>query len=283
MRILVVTDLHANLRALQAILKHTQNERIDMLLSLGDQVNYGPWPKETLSLLRDHKALMLLGNHEMRLKHLNSKSNKALETQYNWSLLRFTHAQLKGETYTMPQSLHYKHLYFTHAIPDDLFYVPNHNDHNEFIQIAKKLPTEISTMLSGHNHHPWHQYADGKTFINPGSAGVLEGGSGLQTSFLIIDDVGKQVIIEEHCIGYDANDIKKAYIDSGAAAIAPEFSRLVLEIMLYGSPNSFSQFISETKTVEKETNHPWHSQEAFHLASNTFPWQSATPTDMFFR
>src|ERR1035437_7602063 len=60
MKILVVSDIHANLEALQAVLRESHDE----LWVLGDLVNYGPNPCEVLELIRLHAALVVQGNHD---------------------------------------------------------------------------------------------------------------------------------------------------------------------------------------------------------------------------
>lgn len=63
MRILVISDIHANLVALEAVLNAAAGEW-DQLWFLGDLVGYGPQPDECVSLIRDHGALCLAGNHD---------------------------------------------------------------------------------------------------------------------------------------------------------------------------------------------------------------------------
>src|SRR5437867_5618731 len=65
MRVLIVSDIHANLAALEAVLKDAGGEgAIDAVWSLGDSVGYGPRPSECVAQLRRMKAVMVAGNHE---------------------------------------------------------------------------------------------------------------------------------------------------------------------------------------------------------------------------
>lgn len=65
MRIALIADIHGNLPALEAVMRDIRTRRKpDCILSLGDQVNLGPCPKETLALLRAENARCLHGNHE---------------------------------------------------------------------------------------------------------------------------------------------------------------------------------------------------------------------------
>ena len=62
MRVLLVSDIHANLVALDAVLRDAGS--IDAVWSLGDSVGYGPQPAECIARLRELGAVMVAGNHE---------------------------------------------------------------------------------------------------------------------------------------------------------------------------------------------------------------------------
>jgi diadenosine tetraphosphatase ApaH/serine/threonine PP2A family protein phosphatase len=64
-RTLIVSDVHANLIALEAVLRDTERTgAIDAVWSLGDCVGYGPQPGECIARLRGFEAAMVAGNHE---------------------------------------------------------------------------------------------------------------------------------------------------------------------------------------------------------------------------
>lgn len=63
MRVLIISDIHANLAAFQAVLVDAQGQW-DTIWCLGDLVGYGPDPNECVALLREHEHLSLSGNHD---------------------------------------------------------------------------------------------------------------------------------------------------------------------------------------------------------------------------
>lgn len=63
MRILVLSDVHANLAAFKAVLDDAAG-KWDKIWYLGDLVGYGPNPNECVELLRQHEHLALSGNHD---------------------------------------------------------------------------------------------------------------------------------------------------------------------------------------------------------------------------
>lgn len=60
----VISDIHGNLEALQAVLRDIDRQRVDEVFCLGDIVGYGPNPCECVKLVREHCRVALLGNHD---------------------------------------------------------------------------------------------------------------------------------------------------------------------------------------------------------------------------
>lgn len=64
MRVLVISDIHANLEALETVLDMAEAEGFDRIWCLGDMVGYGPNPNECVARLRQYDHLCVLGNHD---------------------------------------------------------------------------------------------------------------------------------------------------------------------------------------------------------------------------
>jgi len=65
MRIAVISDIHGNLQALEAVLKEIEREDVHGIWCLGDIVGYGADPNECCSLVRREAEIVLSGNHDM--------------------------------------------------------------------------------------------------------------------------------------------------------------------------------------------------------------------------
>ena len=63
-RIALISDIHSNIDALEAVLADIDRQKIDEILSLGDVVGYGAAPAACLSLVRERCAVVLMGNHD---------------------------------------------------------------------------------------------------------------------------------------------------------------------------------------------------------------------------
>lgn len=81
MRILVVSDIHSNLVALEAVLQAAGS--FDALWCLGDTIGYGPRPNECVALIRQHATFTISGNHDLAclgkidLRDFNPDARKA--------------------------------------------------------------------------------------------------------------------------------------------------------------------------------------------------------------
>jgi diadenosine tetraphosphatase ApaH/serine/threonine PP2A family protein phosphatase len=64
-RVAVISDIHANLHALEAVLAEVAGESTDELWCLGDVVGYGAKPNECCALVRERADLVLCGNHDL--------------------------------------------------------------------------------------------------------------------------------------------------------------------------------------------------------------------------
>jgi predicted phosphodiesterase len=65
LRFAVISDVHSNLQALEAVLEHAGKEGSDEIWCLGDIVGYGGKPSECLALVRERADICLGGNHDL--------------------------------------------------------------------------------------------------------------------------------------------------------------------------------------------------------------------------
>jgi diadenosine tetraphosphatase ApaH/serine/threonine PP2A family protein phosphatase len=65
MRVAVISDIHANLHALEAVLAALEDAHPDAIWNLGDTVGYGPRPNQCCAVARDRAAVSLVGNHDL--------------------------------------------------------------------------------------------------------------------------------------------------------------------------------------------------------------------------
>ncbi|MBU4204173.1 MAG: metallophosphoesterase [Acidobacteria bacterium] len=67
MRLAILADIHGNFQALQAVLADMDAIGVDAVVSLGDNIGYGPEPEEVVQALMGRGVPSVVGNHELAL------------------------------------------------------------------------------------------------------------------------------------------------------------------------------------------------------------------------
>jgi diadenosine tetraphosphatase ApaH/serine/threonine PP2A family protein phosphatase len=120
MRYVLISDIHGNLEALQAVLSFANNLEPYQLYCLGDVVGYGADPVECLQVMRREANLILAGNHDLAVAGVISSGdfNPIAQTAVEW-----TREELDEEELTALSNLPLVYIdgdyYFTHASPID--------------------------------------------------------------------------------------------------------------------------------------------------------------------
>lgn len=190
MKILVLSDIHGNLAALNAI-----RESADMVFCLGDMVNYGPYPGECMKKIGSMTDKIVRGNHDNAVgKNLGCGCSEKYAELSNAGKA-FTIATLnngeKSFLGNLPLTLNLqvaeKKFLFSHASPSgDLhkYLRPNVKD-AEFITESKGITADV--VFIGHTHLPMVREINGITYINPGSVGQPRDGIPL-ASYAVWED-----------------------------------------------------------------------------------------------
>ncbi|MCZ6735706.1 MAG: metallophosphoesterase family protein [Planctomycetota bacterium] len=85
----VISDIHANLEALQVVLDHIDTQNIDRIICLGDILGYGPSPVECVDLVAERCEWSLMGNHDFGVVYEPTNFNLAAEQAAYWSREQF--------------------------------------------------------------------------------------------------------------------------------------------------------------------------------------------------
>lgn len=277
MSTLVLADIHGNLTALTAVLSHPAAQKCTDIISLGDHVNFGPQSREVHDLLVSLGAVMLLGNHEERL----TRPADVEFDGYNWRLMRWTAEQMQGIDLRLPTDLQRGSVLFTHGTPGQPYHLVQPP---EVPSVLDALPDGVTLLLSGHNHTPWDVIHNGRRAINPGSTGMRElapgstqaGEPGL-APFLVLDGD----TVTHHTARYDVNKVAHAFITTGAARIAPELARGVLQVTRTAEPQGALKLIRHVSAVATKMGLTLADESAWKAADRTYPWPEAISSEEY--
>lgn len=120
MRIAVISDIHGNMEAFQKVAEDIRVRRIDAVISLGDNIGYGPESEEVARLIRQSDIPSVMGNHELGLVDRTYLAN--FNTVARASLLQIG-SQLSNVTIdyicTLKPYLVSRGIRFVHGFPPD--------------------------------------------------------------------------------------------------------------------------------------------------------------------
>lgn len=220
MRIALVSDVHANIQALQAVLEDAGSRGADEVYCLGDIVGYNAHPNECVDRLRKRGAVAVMGNHDwaattgdaegfnpFAVEGVNYSRRTLTEENKRWlvSLPRERRLELEG----VKLSLY-------HGSPRDplIEYVFPSTDARVLRELAKHAGNPRVVAL-GHTHLPM-RLDNHTTFLNPGSVGQPRDGD-RRASYALFDTVS--LATEFHRVDYDVEAAARAVRDAGL----PEF------------------------------------------------------------
>jgi diadenosine tetraphosphatase ApaH/serine/threonine PP2A family protein phosphatase len=81
----IISDIHSNLEALQAVLADIDQRGVRDIICLGDVIGYGPNPRECLDLVQARCRLCLMGNHDHAVLYEPCNFNTAAERAAYWT------------------------------------------------------------------------------------------------------------------------------------------------------------------------------------------------------
>ena len=81
----IISDIHGNLEALEAVLEDIDRQRVDAIDCLGDIVGYGPNPCECVKLVRERCEVVILGNHDQGALFDPDGFNVGAERAIRWT------------------------------------------------------------------------------------------------------------------------------------------------------------------------------------------------------
>ena len=181
MKIILFTDTHANLPALQAFLHRVEQEGYDLLVHLGDAVAIGPQPAECLELLLGlDRCLFLMGNHDAWLAQGLPANHVDWMSAGEAAHQAWTRAQVADEMAAVVAGWPWQLTPDWEGVPVRLLHYALGAPPNLFQPIIKApavadlealfAPLEHPYIFYGH-HHPFSDLTGRSRFINPGSLG----------------------------------------------------------------------------------------------------------------
>jgi predicted phosphodiesterase len=222
MKILLISDIHANFPALSAVEKFFSSYPFDAVINAGDSLVYGPFPNETLEWLQKRKAHSILGNTDKKVlqllagKTFTKPSKHEKRVMYTWTASELkmsgaaglrsfpTSLQLEFPLEGTPSKTQVIGVFHGSPADDDEFLFPDTplERLNELEQ-----HTKARIIITGHSHTPFHRTTQTAThFINPGSVGRMFDGDP-QASCAVLSFAADDIQVDHFRVSYPIQEV----------------------------------------------------------------------------
>ncbi|MCT3744685.1 metallophosphoesterase family protein [Elizabethkingia anophelis] len=199
MKLAFISDIHANLPALQAVLEDMKKHQPDDIYCLGDLVNFAGWDNEVIETIRKHDITCLQGNHDEGIAYHKSAfpfsySNEE-QKQFGYDSIKRVNEIITPENRSyltnLPFMLQIQFRFPLQTIKvamvhgstvSNTDYVQENTDENYLMVMMDSINTDI--LLMGHTHIPYHKaiYCEEENrkiyrhVVNAGSVGKTKNG-----------------------------------------------------------------------------------------------------------
>lgn len=251
MKIALLSDIHANLPALEAVLADIAAQGVDATYHIGDLVGYAPWANETVDLIRKRGIAGVAGNYDStvatRYKHCgckyeDPKQEELSHLSYAWTL-EHTSDETKQALGELPFRLDVRlagghqsgaTLILVHGTPtlNTVYWTEDRPD-SFCMKMAQLAGASSGDVIAfGHTHKPWHRTVEGVHFVNTGSVGRPKDGD-WRAGYVVLTHNVSGVAVEFRRVEYDVEQAAKAiessklpsefaqYLRSGGKSLAP--------------------------------------------------------------
>jgi len=220
MKVAILSDIHANITALEAVLDDLKQQQVDAVYCLGDLVGYAAFPNEVVDRIRRDGTPTIMGNYddgvgfdrdecgcayrepeEQRLGDLSLRWTQRTVTPDRKEFLRSLVPEIRFEADG-------KRFRLVHGSPRRMNeYLFEDRPISSFQRLA--ATSEADVLIFGHTHKPYTKRVDNVLFVNAGSIGKPKDGDP-RACYVVMDTTG-DVAVEFRRITYD--------VDTAASAI----------------------------------------------------------------
>ena len=178
----LISDIHGNTPALEAVLADIASRGLGAVYCLGDLVGYGPDPNGVIDLIRAQGIPSLLGNYDDGVGretgdcgcyYATLEAKRIGEASYAFTVAAVDQER-KDYLRGLPQELQVRigatSVHLVHGSPRKINeYLMRERDERTFVRLAKAEPDDV--LAFGHTHEQWHREFGGVLFVAVGSVG----------------------------------------------------------------------------------------------------------------
>lgn len=253
-----ITDIHANLPALEAVLRDIDGRSdVNGVYHLGDLVGYAPWPNETVALLKARGIPGVAGNYDTTTaqdyKHCGCRYENPRQEALSHESFAWTKANVSEETRRaladLPFSLELRPLgghvaagpriVLVHGTPvaNTQYWTEDRPD-AFCLQMAQRAGLGAGDAIAfGHTHQLWHHSIEGIHFVNCGTAGRPKDGDPRVSYALVRAGETGEITTEFVRVAYDVARAARGIRESGLPDEFAEFLETGGKVAWAGTDN----------------------------------------------
>jgi putative phosphoesterase len=229
MRLAIISDIHGNLPALEAVLADAASRQFDRLYCLGDLVGYAPFPNEVTERIRIERIPTIMGNYDdgvgFERDDCGCAYREADEKRRGDQSLAWTKAHVTADNKVFLRSLAAeirfeadgRRVLLVHGSPRKINeYLFEDRPLSSFQRLAASSNADI--IVYGHTHKPYTKLVDDVWFVNVGSVGKPKDGD-WRACYAILDALTRSA--EFVRVEYDLPRVTSAI---RASELPPEFA-----------------------------------------------------------
>ena len=211
MRIAIVSDVHGNLPALEAVLADLAAVRPDVVAYGGDMALGGPHPAEVVDRIRELGWPSVLGNTDVVLGGEGTIPERM--RSFIAPPAARTREMLGAERVSWltsrPMAWRGEGVGLVHAVPGDCWAIVAHDAPDDRLREAYG-PLDVPIAVYGHIHHPYVRRLDGLTVVNSGSVSLSLDGD-VRATYAVVRD-GR---VEHRRVAYDVEAVAADLVEVG--------------------------------------------------------------------
>jgi putative phosphoesterase len=231
MKIALLSDIHANLPAFEAVLEDLEKQQPDAVYCLGDLVGYNVWPNQVIGLIRKHGIATIAGNHDLKVSKIlpsDGDCSKKESSEYAYKLVG---KKERDYLLTLPRHLRLEfqlhdqqlHILLVHGSPRRINeYLLQELPEDYMLELVSEFKADI--LCFGHSHKPYHRVINSGEndsghfhhLVNTGSVGKPKDGDARACYVLLTIDqtasikAKESVQVEFIRVKYDVEKVAQA-------------------------------------------------------------------------
>jgi len=254
-KIALLSDVHGNLPALEAVLADAARNDARDVWNLGDFLGYAPFPNEVIQTLRGVKGVNIAGNYDLKVLAFPQKKEKWKDKKAPEKYVAFewNHESLSEDNRTFLASLPERSAVevggltalLVHGSPAALSELLHAGTPRQRFQELAQM-ARVDLVACGHSHEAFVRREGGTWFVNPGSVGRPEGGD-WRASYALLEFADGDLKVGHRRVEYDIDRVVRAV---HAAGLPDDF------VAVFRRARSLDQLWEETGGTHDSARQP---------------------------